>query len=56
MKNKYRVVYYEYQSGFVPQIKRWWFPFWCQLGFIVWSTPENAENYIRFKRFRKEIK
>jgi len=37
MKNKYRIVKDGY-AGYEAQVKRWWFPFWVQIGFANTNT------------------
>lgn len=49
-KNKYRVVHgkyqvvgFEYLSGYLPQVKYWWFPFsWFNFNETVYKTKDDA--------------
>lgn len=34
-------------SGYEAQIKRWWWPFWMQIGVNTNHSAEAAENYCR---------
>lgn len=46
-KPEYRVVYDRF-AGYEVQVRRWWFPFWVQLGLVnTFSTLEAAELYAR---------
>jgi hypothetical protein len=43
---KFRVVTDKY-CGFECQVKRWWFPFWIQMGGSnTHATLDRAKNYI----------
>lgn len=42
---KYRIVRDNY-AGYEVQLKRWWWPFWYQKGFInTFSSIDRARNY-----------
>jgi hypothetical protein len=41
MKNKYRIVSDGY-AGYEAQVKRWWLPFWVQIGFT--NTSSSVER------------
>ena len=44
-KTKYRIVRDNY-AGYEVQIKRWYFPFWVQKGYVnTFSTIERARSY-----------
>jgi hypothetical protein len=51
MKTRYRIVTDEY-LGYEVQYKKWWWPFWVQVGYTgglvnTWSTVESAERFAR---------
>jgi len=53
MKNKYRIVPDHYR-GYEVQKKRWWFPFWIQVGDVMrgntFYTIEEAKKFIEKDR------
>lgn len=52
MKNKYRIVEDSY-AGYEAQIKRWWWPFWVEIGDPLTNTHlsiDRAEKFIEKHR------